>query len=105
MNAQRFVRAVASGNYELADAHFRNTDDRFLFDLNEKHWRFQARAGLEPWSFRQFMRGERLLTLWVAYGDAGPMRFRQLTIIATRAGLLSPVVSGGLGGGGGIASH
>lgn len=108
INARRFAGSVAAANFERADSYFRNAKDRFLFDLNEKHWRFHARAELEPWSFQQFMRGRRLLRLHVAYGDAGPMQSQGYTIIVTRAGLLSPSPGAGGGGGfggGGIARH
>ncbi|MEX2306976.1 MAG: hypothetical protein WD738_05260 [Pirellulales bacterium] len=105
--AQQFISATDSKDYERADTCFRDTGDRCLFDLNEKHWRFLARAELQPWSFRQFMRGERLLTLSVAYGDAGPMRSRSFTVIVSRAGLLmpQPAAFGGGFGVGGIANH
>ena len=105
INAQRFVGAVASENYELADTCFREPDDRFLFDWNEKRWRFKAEAWLEPWSFREFMRGERLVRLQVIYGDAGPLRRREWAVTATRAGFPRPkpvMLSRGFGGGGGI---
>lgn len=105
INAQRFVRAVAAENYELADAYFHDPDDKFLFDWNEKHWRFKALAELEPWSFSEFVRGRRLVRLRGIYADAGPMRSREWIIPVTRSGLLQPrpnLPSRGVGGGGGI---
>jgi hypothetical protein len=109
INARQFVRSVAAANFEHADSYFRSAKDRFLSDLNEQHWRFHARTELEPWSFRQFIRGRRLLRLYVAYGDAGPIQSQGYTVVVTRAGLLSPspMVGGGFGGGGGggIASY
>lgn len=102
--AERFVRAVSAKNYERADAYFRDPNDRFLFDMQEKHWRFFARAELEPCSFRDFVRGHRLVGLQVSYGDAGPMRKLTWTVIVTRGGLLAPLPAaiGGSSGGGGI---
>ena len=104
INAQGFVGAVASKNYELADTYFRDPDDRFLFDWNEKRWRFMAHAGVEAWSFGELMRGERRVRLRVMFGDAGPMRTGNWTVIATRGGLLSPdpAWGGGSFGGEGI---
>jgi hypothetical protein len=100
LKAQRFVRAVASEHYKLADAYFRNQGDQFLFDWNEKHWRFKAEAGLEEWSLPELLRGERRVRLRVIYGDAGPMRTRAWTVVATRNGLLQPepAFSGGVSG-------
>ena len=98
--ARRFVDAVASPNYEHAD-DFLDPADRFLLDWNEKHWRFQARAELEPWSFKEFLSGKRTVKLHVLYGDAGPIRSLAWIITATRGGLLKPqqVFAGGSGGG------
>ena len=95
VKAQHFVRAVASQNYELADAYFHNSSDQFLFDWNDKHWRFKAEAEVEPWSFDEAMRGERRVSLQVMFGDAGPIRTGNWTITATRGGLLSPNPSDG----------
>jgi hypothetical protein len=106
INARRFARSIAAADFERADSFFPNAKDRFLFNLNKKHWRFHARVELEPWSFRQLIRGRRLLRLYVAYGDAGPVQSQGYTVVVTRAGLLSPSpVIGGGSGGGGIANH
>jgi hypothetical protein len=103
--ARGFVDAVAAADYERADALFCNVDDPFLCKLNQKHWRFHARAQLKPSSFRAFIRGERRITLTVAYGDAGPMRAESWTVPVTRAGLLTPqpILRGGGSMGGGLA--
>jgi hypothetical protein len=105
VNARRFIEALAAKHYERADAYFRDANDRFLFEFHDKHWRFVARAKLERWSLRQFLRAERLLILSVAYGDAGPMRSRMFVVVVTRSGLLTPQPTfvGGSFGGGGIA--
>jgi len=100
--ANRFVRALAEMDYKLADTCFRSTNDRFLFDSNEKHWHFKAQAELGPRSFAHLLRGQRIISLTVMYGDAGPLRVSICTVIATRRGLLTPLVTGGTGGGGGI---
>ena len=71
--AERFVRAVSAKNYERADACFRSVDDRFLLEMNEKHWRFFAQAELQPGSYKEFVRGHRRIELQMSYGDAGPM--------------------------------
>lgn len=104
IKAQRFTRAVASENYELADSFFRDPDDQFLHAWNEKHWRFQAVAKLEQWTFRELVRGERSVSLRVAFGDAGPMRAGNWVVVATQSGLdePEPLWSGGGMGGGGI---
>jgi hypothetical protein len=104
INAQRFIGAIELGDYKRADSYFRCERDRFLFKLNEKHWRFHARTELDPWSFGQLIRGHRVLRLYAAYGDAGPMISNGFTVIVTRAGLLNPEAQswGGGSGGGGI---
>jgi hypothetical protein len=98
--ANRFVQAVASGNYERADACFADPDDQFLSNLNDKHWRFHARAELKPWSFRGSAFGKRLIQLHVAYHDAGPMRLYAFNVVVTRTGLLTPTQMMGFGFGG-----
>jgi hypothetical protein len=104
INAQGFVRAVARRDYARADDCFRDRQHQFLFNWNDKHWHFKASAGLEPWSFREFMRGERLVRLRVTSGDA-TVRTSEWIVAATRSGLLEPQPtwpSGGVGGGGSI---
>lgn len=101
--AQRFARAVASENYELADSFFLDPHDQFLHSWNEKHWRFRADAKLEPWSIREFASGRRSVILRVSFGDAGPMRSAAWIVIATQTGLQKPEPTwsgGGMGGGG-----
>jgi hypothetical protein len=101
--AKRFVRAVASANYVRADACFADPNSRFLSKLNDKHWRFLARAELKSWSLTGSRLGNRLIQLGVSYGDAGPIRSFSFDVIVTRAGLLTPVptmTSGGFGFGG-----
>jgi len=103
LNAQRFVAAVSAQDFEVADGCFRDPNDRFFADWNEKYQRFQMRANLEPWSLGEFVRGKRMIRLSVAYGDAGPLRLETLVVPATPAGLLAPQkVGGGFGGGGGF---
>jgi hypothetical protein len=99
--AQRFVAAVGADDYELADNCFRDPNDRFLADWHQKFQRFQARASLEPWSLREFVRGKRLVRLHVASGNPGPLLFHTLVVPAAPAGLLSPQKVGGSGPGGG----
>ena len=103
--SKRFVRAVASGNYECADACFADPNDRFLSNLNDKHWRFHVRAELKPWSFSRSALGKRLIQLHVAYHDAGPVRSYSFNVIVTGSGLLTPTQTmiGGIFGGGGLA--
>ena len=103
IKAQRFAHAVASEDYELADAYFCDPGDHFLFDWNEKHWRFKAQAELDQWSLRGLMRGERRVRLRVTYGDAGPMRSREWLVTATRSGLLPPEPTFSSGGVWGMA--
>jgi hypothetical protein len=104
INAQSFARAVAVRNFERADSYFRYSRDRFLLKLNDKYWRFHAQAELEPLSLSQLLRGQRLLKLYVAFGDAGPMRSQGYAVLVTRAGMLSPSpMIGGAVGGMGIA--
>jgi hypothetical protein len=103
IKAQGFARAVVSENYQLADLYFRDPKHRFLFDWNDKHWRFEASAELGRWTLGQIARGERLITLRVAFGDAGPMRARSWMVIASRSGLHKPEPfwsGAGMGGGG-----
>jgi hypothetical protein len=97
---------VAAKNYERADAYFHNPHDRFLRDLNEKYWRFIARAELEPSSFRALLRGQRRVILRVVYHDAGPARDEEWAVPVTRAGVLKPqpvLRTGGGSMGGGLA--
>jgi hypothetical protein len=101
IHAEQFVRAVTKQNYELADSFFHDQQDRFLSDWNEKHWRFKTGAKLGQWSLGEFVRGERQVRLSVMYGDAGPMRTSEWTVVATRAGLSSlepAMASSGVGG-------
>jgi hypothetical protein len=103
IKAKQFVRAVALENYGLADSFFRDPDDQFLFDWNEKHWRFRAIAEMDPWSVREFARCRRSVTLRVTFGDAGPMRSGAWVVVATAFGLQKPEPTwsgGGMGGGG-----
>jgi hypothetical protein len=103
MSAQRFIRAVAAGNFKLADTFFRDPDDQILSRLYEKHWRFHARAELQPWSFAELVLGERRIQLHLAFGDAGPMLGRSYVISVTQSGLLTPQLNPFVGGFGGIA--
>jgi hypothetical protein len=104
LHAQRFVQAVAEEDYHRADKCFRNPADGFLFDYYDNHWRFKADASPVPWTFRQFFRGERWVSLRVLWGDAGPIRGASWIVVATRDGLLTPSrdwrTGGGFGGGG-----
>jgi hypothetical protein len=68
--AERFVRAIASANYEYA--WFVNPDDRVLFDSNDKHWRFHARAELSSWSSKELIQGKRLVQLHVRMATLVP---------------------------------
>jgi hypothetical protein len=106
-NAKQFIRALNATNYRAADACFCQPDDGFLLKLYEKHWRFNAWAELEPSSFSQLVQGKRLVNLYVAYGDAGPMRSVTGTVVVTGAGLSTPqqVLNSGFSGGMGIASR
>jgi hypothetical protein len=94
--AERFVRAAATDNYERADNCFRNVEDKFLVKWNEKHWRFKARGKPEPRTSKQLLRGPRVVVLTVMYGDAGPIRTLQGTVLVTRSGLLSPQLMNGM---------
>jgi hypothetical protein len=102
--AQRFVGAVLEQSYELADGSFRDRQDRFLSNWNEKYWHFKAGAELEQWSLSDFIRGERRVRLWVMYSDAGPLRALEWTVIATPAGMRSPESAMVTGISGGIAT-
>ena len=103
IKAKRFAHSVATENYQLADAYFRDPDDKFLHDWNEKHWRFKAEVELEKWSFSELIHGERRVRLRVICGDAGPMRGSEWIVEVTRGGVLSPNPTNttrGIGGGG-----
>jgi hypothetical protein len=95
LNARRFVEAMRAENYRLADGCFRDPNDRFLVDWNERYWRFQVRANLETWSLGEFIRGKRMVRLSIAYGNAGPLRFDVLNVSVTPTGLHSPQKIGG----------
>jgi hypothetical protein len=98
LSAQRFVRAINSADYRQADACFQEGDYRFLVKWNEEFWQFTSSADLEPWSFRDVVRGQRQVNLHLMYGGPPPVRTRTYRIIATRVGLLqAELYSGSMG--------
>ena len=90
IEAERFVRAVDSGDFESADACFHRPKDRFFVSWNEKNWAFKPEAELESWSFAEFIGGRRRVAIRITYGNPGRIRDLEGTIIATRSGLKSP---------------
>ena len=97
--AKRFVRAVDTADYALADNCFRDATDRIFESYNQKFWTFQLQADLAPSSATQIWRGERLITFHLAFGGPMPTRIHEGTILATRLGLKSPEITSGVFGG------
>jgi hypothetical protein len=97
--AKRFVRAVESADYAAADNCFRDVTDRIFAAYNQKFWTFQLQAALAPSSAAQIWRGERQITFHLAFGGPMPARVHEGTIVATRLGLKSPEITGGISGG------
>jgi len=90
IEAERFVRAVDSGDFESADACFHKPLDRFFVSWNEKNWAFKPQAELESWSFAEFVGGRRRVAVRITYGNPGRLHGLEGTITATRSGLKSP---------------
>jgi hypothetical protein len=98
LSAQRFLRAVNSADYQQADAFFQKGDNRFLVKWNDEYWQFTSSAELEPWTFREVLRGQRRVKLHLSYGGPSPLRIRTYRVTATRSGLLEAELSGGVFG-------
>jgi hypothetical protein len=97
--AKRFIRAVDTADYALADNCFRDVKDRIFESYNQKFWTFQLQADLAPSSATQIWRGERQINFHLAVGGPMPTRINEGTIVATRLGLKSPEITGGVSGG------
>jgi len=104
--AQRFVTAVAAGDYAAADALFADPDDRFLEQWDNDYTIIQRRAQVEPSSWRERWRGERQISVRLIYRTPVRTNGYVARIVATRGGLGSPQVwSGGSSLGGGLAAR
>src|SRR5947208_2496467 len=87
--AKRFIRAVDTADYALADNCFRDVKDRICKSYNQKFWTFQLQADLAPSSPTQIWRGERQINFRLAFGGPMPTRIHEGTILATGLGLKS----------------
>lgn len=94
--AARFVHAIESNNFAAADACFLDPAALNLKPLCDKSWRFRASAELVPYTIQDILHGRRRIGLFLAHGEAGPMRIRSYTVIATQRGLLTPEIVGGV---------
>jgi hypothetical protein len=90
IEAERFVRAVDSGDFKSADACFHRPEDRFFVTWKEKNWAFKPQAELESWSFTEFVEGRRRVAIRITYGNHGQLHGLEGTAIATRSGVRSP---------------
>lgn len=100
--AQRFVAAVAAGEYAAADALFVDPADGFLVDWDARYTIVERRAKLEPSSWQERWRGKRQISVIIVYRTPSHTLARSVDIMATRTGLQRPQQqrsSGGLGGG------
>ncbi len=95
IEARRFVRAVESSDFAVADSCFCDPQDRFLDDYNKKFWTFELQATLDPFSMSEFWKRERRVTFHISYGGPKPLTISDGTIIATSHGLSSPEITGG----------
>jgi hypothetical protein len=91
VNATRFVRAVESADYKLADDCFREFDHRFLVTWKNIFWSMEADAHMVPLSFRQLIRGERHVNVSVEH--SGPDGTSTASVIAKRSGLEAPNIN------------
>jgi hypothetical protein len=92
MAARRFVRAIAEREYETADQMFRNADDRCLEKWDERHWSFHASGQLAPWTFRQFIRGQRFVKFNINYFALDQVVNRDGLIAVTPLGVKTPEI-------------
>jgi hypothetical protein len=90
IEAERFVRAVDTGDFKSADACFHRPEDRFFVSWKEKNWAFKPQAELESWSFTEFVEGRRRVAIRITYGNPGQLHGLEGTATATRSGVKSP---------------
>jgi hypothetical protein len=107
LNAQRFVAAVAAGDYAAADAFFADPADRFLEQCDTDYTIIAQQPKLEPASWRGVLCGRRQISLRIVYSTPTRTDAHYVLIMATPAGLRPPQRPhwpGGSGGGGIAAS-
>jgi hypothetical protein len=88
VNAGRFVRAVETADFKLADDCFCDAEDRFLVSWKDIFWSMEAGAYLEPLTIRQLLRGERRIT--VSVDHTSPDGTSTASVVANRTGLERP---------------
>ena len=86
LNAQRFVAAIAARDYATAEALCLSADDKFPGDWT-RHAHFNPQAGISPLTWSDLRRGERQLSVGIAYGDGGGIASCSLECTATRRGI------------------
>ena len=96
LTAQRFIRAIARGDFQAADAYFSDDGDRFLKMWNDKHWGFLPQAELLPLSLAQLLAARREVRIEITYFEldqnirchaliaASPLEFQTLEISPKR---------------------
>jgi hypothetical protein len=92
-NGRRFVEAVTAENFPAADRMFWKSGDRVLTQWKEKYWGLRADAEMLPWSFCQFVSGQRDVRLHVTYFFLDEHHDLEMQIAATSLGLNSPMNS------------
>jgi hypothetical protein len=99
LTANRFLSAVETREYLVADNYFRNPDDRFLNQHSEERWAFQTSAELEPWTVGQLLHGKRRIVMHLHYFEFDQNANRTANIDVTPLGAsgleLTPVTHGG----------
>jgi len=87
INAHRFAAAIEGEDFAAADRMFINPNHQFLATLYADSWTWRARVSLAPWSFEQFLSGQRSLSMELAYGKPGRLNIREWNLLAASNGI------------------
>jgi hypothetical protein len=90
LTARRFLAALNTGDYQSADAIFRNVDDRFLAEWSEKRWSFRSSGELLPLTFDQLWRNKREVRVEITYFEFDQYFSVESYLAATPFGLNKP---------------
>jgi hypothetical protein len=85
--AERFVAAVAAGDYAKADALFADPADRCLLQWDGRYTIIEQRAQVEPISWQEHVRGERRISVIIVFRTPAHTLSCTVRTMATHEGL------------------
>ena len=86
ITAHRFVAAINSGRYEVAEKLCIDRDNVFPGTWKDSKY-FDPRASVQKFEFANLWRGERPLYITVAYGDGSGIAMAGVEATATHQGV------------------